>query len=746
MLDIFKKNVPESQHLSPDETKDLKFVESFYDEGMKQRRPYERTWFINMAFFLDKQWLTWNRTKRTLETPLVPRWRVRHTVNKIKPNVLHILANLVKNKPAYIALPANSEDDSKHAAEVSWKVLKALHRSNQMDTLNQRLCLWQIIYGTAFKEPYFDESEGTVIPRKGKTETKKRPVTDQEGNEWGEEEYEEPILNAQGEQEYYDADNIGEENVEILSPFSIIPETGATSLKDSLRVMKIVTKPLEYIREKYENGKYVNAETKTAGSSIENQLLSLLGERYDTPHIAQQKKDENKSSEGFATIKELREKPSKQYPKGRLIRVANSVLLDSGDLPYKFMAKRRTFGIVKYDYIEVPDRFWGDTPVTSMIPIQTEFNKGISQMTEIRNLMCKPKWLIYKQHKITKTAITSEAGEVIEATFVPGVPPPSTIPAPNVPSTFPNMLERSDKDMADVGFIHEVSKGETPPGVKSGVAIQFLQEKDQTVFGPVISRFEEKEGEAGTYELEIVKEKYKEPRLLKIVGDNNEIEVFDFIASDDMPTDVIVEAGSALPQSMVAKRQEILQYLKEGAFGDPQDPKNQRRALRMAKMGGIDTFYEEIAADEREAEREHKLWAEGTPTEVMFFNDHATHVQKHLLFCNSDRARRLITENPKMVQFLEKHIADHNAQDPQKQMEQKQMALMEAQTELDKTLKLKEDRRKDFDAGLKGRDSQRKDLDEPRKDMAAQDKRAETTSKILTDVKERKTNRPLGGN
>ncbi len=722
--DILKKTETERQILTPEQQADVKFVENFHDEGLKVRRGYERQWYINMAYFLDHQWLTWNNTKRALEKPLVPSWRARVTVNKIKPNVLHILSKLVQNKPAYIVLPATSEDADQNKAKTSKKVQEYLHRINQMDALNQRLVLWMIIYGTAFKEPYFNDTRG-IHKRKLKTERLKRPKYDELGQETGEEEeYDSPVVNELGEEQYYDI-NTGEAETEILSPFSIIPESGAKDLKDSQRVMKIVTKPIEYIRQQYSSGKYVHAEARTIGSSLENQLLRLMGEEFVTEHVTQDKEKEKNSTEGFATIKILREKPSLKHPKGREIRVANGVLLQDGPLPYDFMAKRRTIGIVKYDYIEIGDRFWGDTPVTSMIPIATEYNKTISQITEIKNLTSKPKWIAYKESKLPATSITSEPGEVLEPKYVPNVPPPMPVPAPTIPAYVPNMLERGDKDMENTASIHEVSKGSTPPGVSSGVAVQFLQEQDQTVFGPVISRFETKEGEAGTYELEIVKERYKEPRLLKIVGKNNEIEILDFMATDDMPTDVEVQSGSALPRSITAKQQRVIQQFEKGMLGDPANPETQQKANRLGEFGDIDVIYEEAAADEREVEREHKAWESGVPTKIEFYDNHAYHTKYHTLFCKSDRYRSLIANGgPELEQFIQVHIDGHKAKDPAQQMQAEQMAAIREQQGLDSHLKVKED---------------------ARKDTKTSDEHAETVSKISTDVLERQTGKGLGG-
>ncbi|MDP2363604.1 MAG: hypothetical protein Q8M94_07525 [Ignavibacteria bacterium] len=240
-----------------------------------------------------------------------------------------------------------------------------------------------------------------------------------------------------------------------------------------------------------------------------------------------------------------------------------------------------------------------------------------------------------------------------------------------------------------------------------------MQEQDQTVFGLVATRFEAKEAEAGTYELEIVKERYKEERVLKIVGENNEIEVIDFKATEDMPTDVIVQSGSSLPHSLVAKQQLVLQFYDKGMLGDPQDPQVRQKAMRLAEMGGVDVIYEEAAADEREAEREHKLWEKGLPSEVQFFDNHKTHLVRHYLFCKSDRYRNLLKERPEFEVGIKTHIDEHTQQDPERIAMQKQEQMMEEQKQVSQ---------------------KQMEIDNAVKLQEADDKRAQATSKTLTEV------------
>jgi len=657
LSDILYKVHKETQELDDTQKKDLAFVEKFYTTGIEARKPFERQWYLNMAFFLGKQWVTWNTSKGQLEEPPAPSYRVRLVANRIMPTVLHIVAKLSQNRPVYKVVPNTAESEALNDALVSEKVLHHHHQLNSQDSLNQDLFMLNSIYGTAFKYPFFDAFAGEHLPKKLKTEKittlEKNPKTGKEETTTKEV----PITDDDGKEQFYDVYE-GEVKEDVLDPFSIIPESGAEDLEHSQRVMKLTSKSIEYIRERYKNGIYVQAEPNAGVSSIDNQLKKLMSDQHITKSVsdARGKKD---SGEGFAILKELREKPSHKYPKGRQIIVANHVLLHSGDLPYKFQTKRNTLGIVMYCYIKVPGRFWGKTPIEDLIPIQIEINKTKSQIIEIKNLMSKPKWIAFKESGISETAITSEPGEVIQPKFVPNVPEPHIIAPPSLSNIFSQELDRGNQDIEEIGLIHEVSKGTSPPGIRSGVAISMLQEKDQTAFAPIIARFESQEGKSGTYLLELTKEKYSGGKVLKIMGEDSEIEVFDFLAKDNMPTDVQVVTGSALPQSQTARQQLVLQYFQGGLFGDPQDEAVRRRALTLARMGGLDTLYKDIAADEKKAERENRMFERGDVRPIDTFDAHNVHISIHDLFRKTDTYMHLRQEQPKVAEMIEAHVTDH---------------------------------------------------------------------------------------
>ncbi len=133
-------------------------MDNFYDLAKKDREIYEKTWFLNIAFHLGHQWITWNDWTRRIEEPKAPSWRVRITANQIAPIDNQIIAKLTKNRPIPVVIPATSDDEDVNAARTAEKALKYMARVLKIQTKNQEMWLWAVITGSAFKLPYWDSS------------------------------------------------------------------------------------------------------------------------------------------------------------------------------------------------------------------------------------------------------------------------------------------------------------------------------------------------------------------------------------------------------------------------------------------------------------------------------------------------------------------------------------------------------------------------------------------------------------
>lgn len=589
-------------------------IDDFYDKVKKEREPRERTWYFNLAFFLGHQWIAWNEYTRKIEEPKAPSWRVRITANHIAPICNQIIAKLTKNRPIQVVIPATSEDEDVNTARMGDKILKYLGRILKCQTKNQEMWLWSVITGTAFKVPYWDANAKEVIDESNRT-------------------------------------HLGEVGLDILSCFEVYPDIGATS-EDINKVLVARTRSLDYIREKYpDTGEEVTDEGISGKTPVEERLFDMMNKSapdYQPPSKKNvSNKDEDKK--GNAIVKEYREKPSSKHSKGRYIIIANGVLLnpDNMDLPYKHLIKEKKLGIIKYDYEKVPGSFWGKGRPEDLIPLQKEYNKTRSQIIEIKNLMAKPKWAVPIGSGIKKTHLTSEPGEIVY--YNPGVNKPEQMVPASLPAYVIREPENTKRDMQDVSGIHEVSKAQVPSGVRSGLAIQYLQEQDDTRLGPVIARFEEAEAELGHQLLCLVHENYKELRLIRVIGKNNRIEAFDFKGSqlgDNL--DVIVQAGSAFPLNKVAKQQFVLGLWREKIIPDP------RQILKMLEFGTFEEIYEDFALDEKNAQEENKLTTDGQNVQAMPYDNDDIHIYEHMRDVKANKY------SPIILEFKMRHIDQHS--------------------------------------------------------------------------------------
>jgi len=531
----------------------LKEVDEVYGL-VSQKYVYERQWYLNLSFLLGQQWVRWSNRLRKLYEPKVPEWRVRHVSNDIMPAFRKKIAKLNKNRPTLFVSSGQEGPEGETAAREANKLI-AFWWSSPVIQMENELNEWKqysISCGTGFLKVYFDPTIGTE-----RSET----------NELGE------AVNWRD----------GEVQLEACSPFEIVfdPPT-AKKWRDVQKIMHYKLRTLEYIQARYpEKGKEVNAEKEiTIASSFWQKVQGMVGSGDEGGMATQEK------AEKSAIVKELWIHPCERFPKGQKIVVANKILLEKRDLPYVWLGTEEPFvSIIPLYDIKIPGRVWGRSNIEDEIPIQQAKNELISHVRESERLCSKPKFL--KPTGCGVDNITSEPGENVEydPTTTQGAKPEWMVPPP-IPNYVINGLgEIYQRDFMNVTSMHEVSRGMVPPGVSAGIAINYLQEADDTIIGDVIRQYERSLEVAGNMMLAIAAQNYLEDRKLQIVGKSGEVSKFEYktekkdeggnvIQQGTIPKEarVMVEAGSSLPRTLAAKQAFILDLYKMGILGPRESP------------------------------------------------------------------------------------------------------------------------------------------------------------------------------
>ena len=190
-----------------------------------------------------------------------------------------------------------------------------------------------------------------------------------------------------------------------------------------------------------------------------------------------------------------------------------------------------------------------------------------------------------------------------------------------------------------------MSKGQVPPGITAGIAINLLQESDDTAMGEISTNYEEALERLGNMMLSITKQFYLENRTLEITGQNGYSEEFEFKAEKKdaegkvieegtikSKARVLVEAGSAFPKSQAGKQAFLVDLYKMGALGPKGDGKTNRRFLKMLEMGSLENLYEDESADRMQADIENKGMIAGQTFQALAYEDHEVHLRSHETF------------------------------------------------------------------------------------------------------------------
>lgn len=171
---------------------------------------------------------------------------------------------------------------------------------------------------------------------------------------------------------------------------------------------------------------------------------------------------------------------------------------------------------------------------------------------------------------------------------------------------------------------YDVIKGARPEGVSAGIALQILQERGMSRYGPLFILWEFAWSEWARQALEIFREFATEERLLRIKGRDGQWQVQKFIGADlQGRVDVVPEAGSSMPRSSLVDRAELEQLVAIGVLPPPRtDPELQQKFL---EIYGRTNLTPGMAADTKNAVMENEAFekladdptlAQATPDDV----------------------------------------------------------------------------------------------------------------------------------
>lgn len=616
------------------------------DKRMKlndtSRLDYERQVFLNIAMFLGHHWVDWNSAKNSLYTPEVPEHRVRLVINHIFPWVKSKVSKMLKTKPKLLVGPATMEEEDRNTAKVGEKFLTYIEREDEMTRKWIEFCTWACTSGTGIGMVSFNPKAGSRIGP--------RP-------EPSPEDISEINLEAEAEKKASPLEDVyeGEIETEIINSLEYRQDPLADSIKTAKWAGVIGFMALDDIKTLWAKyGKYVEAESRDRISTYDQKLEALGG----THEIGYKHFEDSQEKIEGAYVRRMFERPSKKYSDGRYVVEANGVVLIDEKNPTPI----RKIDNETYEYGElpfflcretvIPGKAMGGSTIEQMTPPQMELDRTRSQIVENKNMISRPKYQVSRSAGLHPDALTSAPGEIV---FVNGTLFVQRLDPPTMPEYVFAAAAKFEQDIDNIGSRHDVSQGKVPSGVRSGAAIAYLQEQDDTVLGPTVEEFHKALERWGRLCLLLAQRYYSENRKMKIVGRNNEFEIMDFDASTLNSVDVYCEVGSHIPLSRAVTQQYVLDLAHQG-FLDQSRERDRELVFRTLELGNVEEIFEDRMFEQNYARGEERQIMQGLQPQVMEYHDHAIHIQSHNRF---RMTRDYMTLDPRIQNVMDEHVVAH---------------------------------------------------------------------------------------
>lgn len=590
------------------------YVDERYDRWWQFRYPYEANWYLDVAYYLGLQWHEWNEQSRTLREPRSPSFRVKYVANLCMPVIETMVGKMTKGQPAMGCVPQQSPSDrARMDARICDKLLKSKWQSNHQAIVNQEWLYWGFITGHSYQKTMWDPTRGRAI-------------------------------RIPGQPTVYEGDFV---NIP-MGPYTVLhpPYTRNPLLEPSEKI-ECRMFDVEIARMMYPEvaDRIVPREDNDRATAFEERLAQLISPLGYSGFGEKQAAKSNRVmiKETWQDPQMLSEKAREQFPDGRLIITIDKVFVDAINNPYGFDPYTDMRAKI------IPGRYLGGSIIDQLISPQRNYNQARSDVIESRRLCARPMVNVEAGHGITKPV--AEPGKWLERRK--GWAAPVFLDPPQMSDYHMKDLADTKEDFQTASQQREVSRGEIPAANITGVAINLLQEADNTPLGPLAVRIATAYGEIGTKQVKLAQRFYKEPRMLEVTGEDHETEVIEFYSERHQTEQrVRCTVDSILPESRAAKQARVLEAREAGVV-IPQE-----KLRQMLEFGDTREIWEDDDGHAQKAMRENKKLIAGVFMPVDTFDNDIVHMQRHDRFRVSTEYEQL---PPQIRQIFDEHCNQHLA-------------------------------------------------------------------------------------
>ena len=584
-------------------------VKNIYDDfklRQKERKGFEAQWQLNMNFMAGNQFSFVGVASEIAEYDKQYFWQEHEVYNHIAPIIEARLSKLQQVKPKMAIIPASGDEKDIKTARLCKKIINSVAGKLEFGSIISEATKWSEICGTSFYKVTWNSVVGD---------------------------------------EFVDGAKGGEVEISSCSPFEIFPDNSACDKFEKL-------------------GSVIHAKTYLASEVKNIWGVDLQGTDVNVFSFDSTRRVNEETKKDSVIVIERYTRPNTEHPNGHLEIVAGEKLLYEGELPYiNGISGERGFPFIRQVSLEQIGCFWGMSIVERLIPIQRAYNAVKNRKHEFLNRISMGV-LTVEDGSVDTDNLEDEGlspGKIL--VYRQGSNPPRYMQSGNVPIDFQLEEDRLLEEFRNIGGVSDIFRNFNAAASQlSGVALQIVIEQDEMKISTTAENIRMAIKQVCGHVLRLYKQFAILPRIIKIVGDNGEIEMFHFKSSDISSDDVLFETESELGESLAQRRGMVFDLLKAGLLHDENGKLSNRMRIKALELLGFGIWENSQDVAElhlKKASCENVKLLSGQKVKVLEIDEHDLHIAEHTAFMlGSDFENKKEADETIVEKFLE-HIREH---------------------------------------------------------------------------------------
>ncbi len=578
-------------------------VEEDFKARQKERIKYERQWVLNMNFASGNQYCKINAQGDIADDGKTFYWQNRAVYNHIAPILESRLAKFSTVTPSVSVRPKSDDDKDVAGAVMAEKLIAESFKKCDFVSVAKKVTVWSETCGSGFYKVVWNENSGNKV----------------------------------GE---LDGHEIFEGSVSILpvSPFEIFPDS-------------IYTEDIQACAS------IIHAKAVGVGEIKKKYGVVLKGEDigvYNLNKIGSTSLNSDEVITDAIVVIERYDKPTEEYPNGRLITVAGGKLLYNGELPFiNGEHGGKIFPFVKQNSISTAGSFFGSSIVERLIPVQRAFNAVKNRKHEFLN-------------RLSMGVMTVEDGSVdIDDLEEDGLSPgkvlvyrqgskaPEMMSDMSMPEDFNQEENKLINEFVIISGVSDVSSSASNAALTSGSALEILVEQDNSRLLMTAEEIRRCYIEVAKQTIRLYGQFTVGVRAVKGFDSFNKTKIYYADSASVSSDDVYLENENELLYTNRQKKDMIFKLYESGLLQDDEGklrPATKEKILSLLGykeldyQKGLSRLHEEKAQKENETLLKEYL-------DVDYIDDDGVHIDEHI--------RYLLSEYSELKQEVKENFTAH---------------------------------------------------------------------------------------